>query len=550
MSIQAVASTNEGVVTPGTLREAIEIRRVRGARFTVREAVAILVPLCAQISALHAEGRSFFVHPSALMHGAAGTELDVDRATSPTHARDRATVAPECRKGDPGNATASVFSLGAIFYELVTGESVGPGMKRPRQVDPGLPPTLEVVLSKALVADPRHRPHDIGALAQAFHQVAPAGSMPPPPADASHLDHDDGFDVDLSLSMLPPAPSSQASIPLSSLNSGPISSPNAAPSQPRIPNAHHSSPGVHAISSHAISSPFLVAEAPPSRPNLDDPTVRLAALKARLESDPRPRYVVVKDGMDHGPFTAVELLQQIASHSFVGEHPLRDSETNLEKPIADWEEFSLFAQQAGLNREIKQERKALEAVVKAEKHRTQWKALVGVTLLAIIGAAGAGWWLKERARSKNEQIVREDKASNVDSDAALSGRAEDPKKPGGAVAGGGGGKYPVVSGGSCQAAQAAYVNDYTQQGVPPDLTQGAYANVLNKGSYLNACGVPETMSVSVCAAVQNGRAVGITVVTNPSNPGIAGCIRGQVAGLPFPSHPRLDVATTTFAAVK
>jgi hypothetical protein len=56
------------------------------------------------------------------------------------------------------------------------------------------------------------------------------------------------------------------------------------------------------------------------------------------------------------------------------------------------------------------------------------------------------------------------------------------------------------------------------------------------------------MSVNVCAAVQNGRAVGVTVTTNPASPGIASCVAGQVRALPFPSHPRLDVARTTFSA--
>ena len=82
----------------------------------------------------------------------------------------------------------------------------------------------------------------------------------------------------------------------------------------------------------------------------------------------------------------------------------------------------------------------------------------------------------------------------------------------------------------------------------PDLTAGQYGAVLNKGSYLTSCGVPSNMAVNICAAVQNGRAVGVTVSTNPSNPGIASCIAGQVRGLGFPANPRMDVARTTFAA--
>ena len=104
---------------------------------------------------------------------------------------------------------------------------------------------------------------------------------------------------------------------------------------------------------------------------------------------------------------------------------------------------------------------------------------------------------------------------------------------------------------SCEAAQAAYVEEYKigkGNNVPADLTANQYGAVLNNGRYFAHCGVPSSMAVSICAAVQNGRAVGVSVSTNPRNPGIASCITRAVRGLPFPSHPRLDVTRTTFAA--
>ena len=64
---------------------------------------------------------------------------------------------------------------------------------------------MEVILGKALVTDRAHRPDDLGALAQALHNMAPSTSIPPPPADESQLDHGSDFEVDVSLSMLPPA---------------------------------------------------------------------------------------------------------------------------------------------------------------------------------------------------------------------------------------------------------------------------------------------------------------------------------------------------------
>jgi len=517
MSPQIPTSTLEGSVKASTLREAIEVKRVRGERFTLREAVAIIVPLTTHLAGLHAGGRKFFVHPSALHHGKAGTDLDLSAADAPpTHARDKASIAPECRRGEAGDARATVFSLGAILYELVTGEIVGPGMKRPSEAVPGLPAQLEVVLGKALVGDPKHRPSDLGALAQAFHHLAPSGSVAPPAADESRLDHDSSFDVDVSLSMIPPAPASNGK-PLGAVKSG----------------------------------AYVVANAPSSNRGPDplDPLQQLSALKTRLESDPRPRYVVIKDGMDHGPFTAVELLQQIASHQFVEENSLQDTLSGEERLISAWDDFALFAQQAKLNRDMKQERKALDAVVQVERKNAQWKLLVGVGLVSVLVAGGVGFWMRERALSKFDEKVQSDKASAIDAAAALSAEKGAAKAGGGTGTwSGGAGSFPQVGGGgSCEAAIARYTEDYSKQGVPPDLGAGAFSN-LNNGAYLNSCGVPSNMTVNICAAVQNGRAVGVTVVTSPSNPGIAGCVKAQVSGMSFPSHPRLDVAHTTFAA--
>ena len=70
--------------------------------------------------------------------------------------------------------------------------------------------------------------------------------------------------------------------------------------------------------------------------------------------------------MDHGPFNAVELLQQIGSHAFVSRHILRDTFSSDERPIEEWEEFAPFAEQSKLNREIVAEKKAIEQVVVAE----------------------------------------------------------------------------------------------------------------------------------------------------------------------------------------
>src|SRR6478609_5983760 len=185
-------------VAPGSLRARLEELRARGTQLTLRQAVGIVVPLCVQLAELHRAGHKLFLHPSMLIEDQYGM-FQVSTALAqqpPILPRDKACLPPEAKTGAAG-----------ILYELVTGAAVGPGMRRPSEVVSGLTPQFEAVLAKALVSDSSHRPDDLNALAQALHQLAPAGSAaPPPPADTSHLDHDAGFEVDVSMSMLPPVP--------------------------------------------------------------------------------------------------------------------------------------------------------------------------------------------------------------------------------------------------------------------------------------------------------------------------------------------------------
>ncbi len=494
-------------VAPGTLRARLEELRARGTQLNLKQAVGVVVPLCVQAAELHRAGHRLYLHPSSLVEDDLGfyqISLALARK-APLLPRDKACMAPEERAGAPGTARASVFALGAILYELLTGLAVGPGMRRPSDVVPGLGLDFEAMLAKALVSDPAHRPDDLNALAQALHQFAPPGSVtPPPPADTSHLDHDVGFDVDVSMSMLPPVPSSNSRYNLGMLEQ-----------RARLPG---------------------------------DATSELATLKARLESDPRPRYVVIKDGMDHGPFSAVELLQQIATHTFLDADVVRDSLSQDERAIKDWDEFAPFAENARLSRDITAEKAAIERVVVQESRSTRGKTLIGVLGVGALLLVAGLWFLKARANRNDEVQVQVESQSNVELDAGLNSSKKKGGGGGGRVVGHSGG-FPILGGGqSCESAQASYVEEMSVGGPrgQADITGGQYAAILNRGSYFAHCNVPDSAKISICAAVQNGRAVGVTVVVTPRNPGASSCIAAGVRGLGFPSNPKLDVTHTSF----
>ncbi len=505
------------VVMPGTLRAKMEELRAAGTPFTLKQAVGIIVPLCVEAAERHAGGETLFLHPSSIAIDDLG-HYGIAPGLSgqvPTLPRDKACLAPEERSGQSGNARASVYAVGAILYELVTGQSVGPGMRRPTEVVPTLPAALETILVKSLVADPAHRPDDLNALAQAMHHLAPSGSIPPPEADESHLDHDDNFAVDVSMSMLPPA----------------------APS---------------ALGPYDVA----VREQAPAQPVVADTTSELSALKARLESDPRPRYVVVKDGMDHGPFGAVELLQQIASHTFVEDDVLRDTFSQDFRVIRDWDEFAPFAEHARLNRDITAEKAAIERVVVEERKSTRGKALFGVLAVGVVVVVAVVWFVARRGSRSDRIAVQAETNTNIDIDGGLK-LPKNARKHGGRGGGvvGNSGGIPILAGGmSCEGAIAAYKGDEIDIGSgqkhAADLTAGQYGAILNSGRYFAHCGVPDSMSISICAAVQNGRAVGVSVATKPRNGGIASCVASSVRGLSFPSRPNLDVTRTSFAAAE
>lgn len=104
---------------------------------------------------------------------------------------------------------------------------------------------------------------------------------------------------------------------------------------------------------------------------------------------------------------------------------------------------------------------------------------------------------------------------------------------------------------SCEAAVASASEDmdFTKsRGGAPDVTRGAYAALLEHGSYLLPCSVPAGTALDVCAAVRDGRAVGITVVARPADARVSACVRNAVAAMTFPKSPRLDVTRTRFDA--
>lgn len=103
---------------------------------------------------------------------------------------------------------------------------------------------------------------------------------------------------------------------------------------------------------------------------------------------------------------------------------------------------------------------------------------------------------------------------------------------------------------SCEAARERHSEEIVvgSSSRPPDLPREAFQSVLGSGHYLSGCGVPSTTAVDICAAIRDGRAIGVTVTTRPGDEAMSRCISRAVRKLSFPPSPHLDVTRTRFAA--
>ncbi len=516
---------------------------------SLEEAVAVIVPVCLDLQERHARGERVYVHPSAIAPGADGlARLSPRLAVVPTNAFDKHCLAPELQRTlEPGDAIASVFSLGAILYEMLTGLHIGPAMKRPRDIEPSLPEHIEILIGKAIIGDRAHRPGDIGALASAMYHAAPKHSIHPPDVSEARLDASAELEVDVRFSMLPPGHPGAAPGPVLASAAEPVPAPQAqensgvtsVPRAARAPRADAGDP---------FAAPVIdrthVPAAPSSRRLADDPTARLAALKARLESDPRPRYVVIKDKMDHGPFSAVELLQQIASNAFSGDNGLRDEISGQQMPISEWEEFAPFAEQTHLVREKRAEEKAVVRAADADKKRGVAKSIVAVSVVLALAGVLAVWFFTRKGLHHDEVAIARDPVGSIEVNGDIKG-----KKGKGGAGGGGGGSGGGFSGGQSFENILNNNNDTITMGQgadAPDLTNAQLSAPLRHASFISSCGAPDDMHVTVRVAVKMGRAVGVTVSTNPPSAGVAACIDRAVRGLSWPQSPKADFVTTSY----
>jgi len=160
-----------------------DLLRRRG-RLEPSEAVALALQACSGLETAHQAGlvhrdikpQNLLLTPEATLKIA---DFGIARSLDGTQLTEAGTVlgtaaylAPEQAAGEPVTATADVYALGAVLYELLTGrppyvadtlaELFAKQRRRAiapvRELAPGVPASLEDAVMRALARDPAYRP--------------------------------------------------------------------------------------------------------------------------------------------------------------------------------------------------------------------------------------------------------------------------------------------------------------------------------------------------------------------------------------------------------
>lgn len=102
--------------------------------------------------------------------------------------------------------------------------------------------------------------------------------------------------------------------------------------------------------------------------------------------------------------------------------------------------------------------------------------------------------------------------------------------------------WTQTAGMSCERAYEGYSEsiDVTKvQG--PDVPREAFAERLENFSHYSRCDLDHQRDISICVAVQGGKAKGVTIKTQPADARLAACIAEAVSHMRFPSSEHMDL---------
>jgi hypothetical protein len=455
---------------------------------------------------------------------ATGTALRVSPA-------EAAFLAPELKAGQAPTPQSDIFGIGALLYVLLTGRSPMDSFVLPSQTHPEASPAIDAELIRALSPDPAARHPTPDAFRSAL--LAFMGGS----AQASADDFGIEIEVEVNLASLAPGPRTGTHDAI------------AIPQAARAPRESGDHPGVGARVS--LHEPFRAsievdegeAEAAKNRMSLGE--IDLKDVLAKITEDDSPRWMMVKNGMDHGPFSGRQLVNMIVQGEALSSHELMNTDTGRRGKLSEFQEFQEFLAQYELRRSEADKASALAHVETKEKHSARYKILFGAVGVGVIGLfagiyalslSGAG------SSGKGDAELDMYRRGQV----AIEGSAGILPTP----RGGGGGGGRRASGGGGGPAGMSYEDAMMQavdlgsahSGGEQQLKAATVAGVMNQhlNQLYRACVHGSVGQVKIDIAIAgSGQVMGVSV--GAGDGGFQRCVANEVRKIHFPtfSSPRM-----------
>jgi len=532
-----------------SLSEFVRERLSQGQHISLRGVYNVLAHVCKALSAVHTTSCHGALRPSVVYISRSGRVKVGDFGVSlalvnsgkwkSLPAEDQAFLAPEIRVGKPADARSDIFGLGALLYVMMTGRSPMDAFVPPSQAHPEANPMMDNVLMRCLAGDPSQR---FASAEEVINALAPL-VVGAPPAAPNEFGVDLEIDVDVAASLAPPAPGGREP-------TGPYSIPvtvdvGSVPPPGPVQNFSMSrgSPLAPAVAPPPPMAMHAPEPAPAPRPSQG---VDLQQLIAQLTLDDAPRWMAVKDGMDHGPFSARELVKLIVEGNITEDNQLLNMRTSERKALSEYEEFREFVEQYKLRKAEKDFKVALDRSNKVEKRSNVAKFVVlSVSVLVIVG--GGLTYLQSRKAAEQRAAASEaDMASLYESgQVKISGTAgilQFKRGQGGGKRSSGGGGPGGLSYEDAMN-QAMELGDATKGGGEKQLSSADVAGVMNRklnslfgcvGQELRGGGKLGNVRIDL-AILGSGKVMGASV--NTGSAAFQSCIASKVRAIDFPPFP-------------
>jgi serine/threonine protein kinase len=533
-------------VQGSTLSELIAKRNADGAPLSARGAYNVIAHVCKALAQVHGSTCHAALRPSIVWVTKSGRVKVGDLGLGSALASnatwrllpedEQAFLAPEVRGGTGATRSSDVFGVGALLYALLAGRAPEGAWQPLSQLRPDLGAELDAVIARCLDPDPGARFRNVGDVAEA---LLPLLADTPEP-DRLELGVELEIDVDIALSIAPPAPG-KAPAQRASAADPLAQAPRVPPPKPQRPAAPPGSPARQ--------------PAPPAPAPRKSREAEIAELTARLFENDSPRWIAVKDGVDHGPFTTRELVKLIVEGHVLETHDLLNMNSGDRKPLAKWSEFGEFVEQYKLRKAEADHATALEKSTRVERTSNVAKLVILGGSLAVLVLAGGGYLMSRRAAERRQAQHDVDLAEMLETGRVkITGTAgilqATPRrsgvKHGGSSSGsntGGGERSTGFTSYEDAMNQAVELGDATKGGGERQLRPSDIEGVMNRRlNSLFGCVSQELRSGGHLGNVQidmailgSGHVAGASISTGSAS--FKRCIAAKVRQIGFPSFP-------------